>query len=103
MNYVLVEFPEDTIHFESNGIGYPCFNSKDNGARYVPEEEYVKHFRCKPRIDTCFKPVRWPESQQYMGDEENPIDALCEPVIADEKTLADFGSLAVWVPLCLIK
>ena len=31
--YVLVEFPDDTSYFEENDIGYPSFNSEDNGAR----------------------------------------------------------------------
>jgi hypothetical protein len=99
--YVLVEFPEDTAFFEENDIGYPCFNSEDNGARYVSEEDYIKHFGHKPQPNTCFKPVRWPESQNYMGN-ENSVSALCELIIADEKALKDFGPSAVWIPLCLI-
>jgi hypothetical protein len=99
--YVLVEFPEDTAFFEENDIGHPCFNNEDNSARYVPEEDYIKHFGREPQPNTYFKPVRWPESQNYMGNEDS-VSALCEPVIADEKALKDFGSSAVWVPLCLI-
>jgi hypothetical protein len=102
--YVLVEFPEDASYFEESEIGYPCFNSDDNGARYVPEEEYIKHFGYEPQPNTYFKPVRWPESQKYLGDDEDDDSgALCEPIIADEKGLSDFGSSAVWVPLCLIE
>jgi hypothetical protein len=102
--YVLVEFPEDAAYFEENEIGYPCFNSEDNGARYVSKEEYIKHFGHDPQPNTYFMPVQWPESQEYLGDDEDDdsIDALCEPIIADEKGLSDFGSSAVWVPLCCI-
>ena len=100
--YILVEFPEDASYFEENDIGYPCFNSEDNGARYVPEEEYIKHFGHEPQPNSYFSPVVWPDSQEYFGDEEDSIDDLCEPIIADEKALMDFGSSAIWVPLCLI-
>jgi hypothetical protein len=98
-DYVLVEFPEDSSHFENNEIGYPCFNSEDNGARYVTEYEYIKHFEKDPIPNTYFRPLRWPESQSYFG--ESSTDALCEP-IEDEKGLADFGSQAIWVPLCML-
>jgi hypothetical protein len=100
--YVLVEFPEDAGYFEGNDIGYPCFNSEDNGARYVPEEDYINHFEREPHPNTYFKPIRWSESQSYMGSDDS-VSALCEPVIADEKGLKDFGSSAIWVPLCLWK
>jgi hypothetical protein len=100
--YVLVEFPEDASYFEENGIGYPCFNSEDNGARYVSETEYIRHFGSEPQPSTCFQPVKWPQSQEFLGSGDDSITALCEPVVADEKALADFGSSAIWVPLCLI-
>ena len=100
--YVLVEFPEDASYFEENNIGYPCFNSEDNGARYVSEEEYTKHFQCEPQPNSYFQPVMWPESQEYLFDDDEQIAGLCEPVTADEKALADFGSSSIWVPLCLI-
>lgn len=102
--YVLVEFPEDSSYFEENGIGYPSFNSGDNGARYVPQRNYIDHFKKNPAPNSCFRPLRWPESQPYLfPDEPNEsVDALCEPV-SDEKGLADFGEQAVWVPLCLLK
>jgi hypothetical protein len=100
--YVLVEFPEDASYFEEDEIGYPCFNSEDNGARYVPEEAYIEHFGYEPQPNSYFQPVRWPQSQEFMGNNDDSIAALCEPIIADEKAPADFGSAAIWVPLCLI-
>ncbi|GAB6013550.1 hypothetical protein [Viscerimonas tarda] len=96
-NYVLVEFPEDAAYFENSETGYPCFNSEDNGARYIPEAEYARHFGHEPQPDACFRPLCWPASQDYLRNR------LCEPVIADEKALSDFGSSAVWVPVCLIE
>lgn len=102
--YVLVEFPNDASHFEENDIGYPSFDSKDNGARYVSEYDYILNFQKAPAENACYKPLRWPESQSYLfPDEPNEsVDALCEPVW-DEKGIADFGEQAVWVPLCNIK
>jgi hypothetical protein len=91
--YVLVEYPEDTDHFEEKSIGYPCFNSEDNGACYVPEYDYIKHYRKRPSKEKYFNPVSWPESQEYMDNPE------CEAIIADEKGLEDFGPCAYWVPL----
>jgi tellurite resistance-related uncharacterized protein len=98
-NYVLVEFPENSLPFENDEIGYPCFNSEDNGARYVPIMEYVKQREKYPEANTLFKPVMWPDSQNYLG--ETSIDHLCE-AIEDEKGLADFGPQAIWVPLCML-
>lgn len=102
--YVLVEFPEDTAFFEEEGIGYPAWNSEDNGARYVPEYDYIRHFRKTPAENSYYKPLRWPESQPYLSPNEpkEAIDALSEP-INDEKGIADFGEQAVWVPLCIVK
>lgn len=102
--YVLAEFPEDSSYFEENAIGYPSFNSEDNGARYVPEYDYIRHFHKDPAENAYYKPLRWPESQSYLfPDEPNEsIDALNEPV-QDEKGIADFGEQAVWVPLCHLK
>lgn len=105
--YVLVEFPDDSSFFENNDIGYPCFNSKDNGARYVLEHDYLNHFQKEPPENAYFRPVQWPESQEYTQekeDENEPDDsilALCE-LITDEETLEKFGSGAIWVPLCMI-
>jgi hypothetical protein len=97
-DYVLVQFPEDSSYFENEEIGYPCFNSEDNGARYVPEYDYIRHFQKDPMPESLYKPLCWPESQQYLS---HP-DSRCEAIIADEKALADFGPAAVWVPMCLL-
>lgn len=102
--YVLVEFPADATYFEENGIGYPSFESRDNGARYVPEYEYIAHFKKNPPTNAYFKPVQWPESQPYLFPDEpddatGAVDTLNEP-IDDEKGRADFGEQAVWVPFC---
>jgi hypothetical protein len=98
-DYALVKHPEDSSYFEQEEIGYPCHNCEDNGARYVPEYDYIRHFRRDPPSDSYFRPVMWPESHNYLG--ETSIDALCEP-IEDEKGLAEFGSQAIWVPLCML-
>jgi len=98
--YVLVEFPDDSTYFETEEIGYPCFNSEDNGARYVSEYEYILQFQKLPEPNSYYKPVMWPDSQQYMDLPEN-LRELCENV-ADEKGLEDFGSSAMWVSLCLL-
>lgn len=102
--YVLVEFPDDASYFEENDIGYPSFDSKDNGARYVPEYDYIRHFHKDPAEIAYYKPLRWPESQLYLFPDEpnDAVDALNEPV-QDETGLAHFGEQAVWVPLCNIK
>ena len=102
--YVLAEFPDDTSYFEENDIGYLSFGSEDNGARYVPEYDYIRHFQKDPTGNAYYKPLRWPESQPYLfPDEPNEsIDALNEPV-QDEKGIADFGEQAVWVTLCHLK
>jgi hypothetical protein len=98
--FVLVEYPEDSSYFENEEIGYPCFNTEDNGARYVPIVEYIRHFEKSPEANTIFKPLRWPESQNYFG--ETSIDALCEP-IEDEQGMNDFGSHGIWVPLSMLR
>lgn len=102
--YVLVEFPDDATYFEENDIGYPSFESEDNGARYVSEYDYIQRFEQDPPANAYFKPMQWPESQPHLfPDEPNEsTDALCEP-INDEKGRADFGEQAVWVPLCNLK
>lgn len=101
--YVLVEFPESPSFFEKHELGYPCFNSNDNGAMYVPEHLYRAHFGKEPKADTLYRPVQWPESQTYFEIEPESTAALCEPIEADAKSLEDFGSSSIWVPLCLIK
>lgn len=107
--YVLVEFPDDATYFEENNIGYPTFESEDNGARYVPEYDYIQQFEKAPPANAYFKPVQWPESQQYLPDEEyngdpagDSIQALNE-CINDEKGRTDFGEQAVWVPMHNLK
>ena len=92
--YVLVEFPEDTTSFEDEEIGYPSWDSEDNGARYVPEQDYIRRFKKSPDPGKCYRAVCWPESQQYMGQEG------CES-IQDENGIQDFGTSAYWVPLLL--
>ena len=97
-NYVLVEHPEDSSHFEVEEIGYPCFKSEDNGARYVLERDYIKHFQKDPTQDRLFRLLMWPESQDFLEHD----DERCEVVVADEKALEDFGSSAIWVPVTLL-
>lgn len=90
--YVLVEFPEDTSSFEKTG--YPSWNSEDNGALYVSEEEYIRHSGKSPSRDKCYRAICWPDSQKYMDTKG------CE-LIQDEDALKEFGSSAYWVPLSL--
>ena len=104
--YVLVEFPDDTSYFEENDIGYPSFNSEDNGARYVPQRDYIEHFKKDPAPNSCFRPLCWPESQSYLPGGDADSDSADDSVkalnecINDEKGLADFGPNSVWTPLC---
>lgn len=92
--YALVEFPEDSAPFEEEGTGYPAWGSGDNGALYVPEEDYIRHTGKSPERDKCYRAVCWPDSQKYMGTKG------CEP-IQDENGIRDFGTSAYWVPLLL--
>ena len=94
--YVLVEFPEGASSFEESGTGYPSWNSGDNGARYVPEEEYIRVFGKSPEPEKCYRAVCWPDSQKYIGKEEYEL-------IQDEDGMRDFGTSAYWVPLAVIK
>ncbi len=107
--YVLIGYQDgDTTYFEDDDIGYPCFNSEDNCARYVPEYEYILQYGKNPEPNSYYVAVQWPESQNYLENEEegneddieDSINELCE-LIEDEKGLEDFGSSAVWVPLCM--
>lgn len=98
-SYVLVEFPQDSGYFEDEDIGFPSLESRDNGARYVPEAEYIRHFRQVPDRSHCFRAVSWPESQTYM-DEAEKADSRCEAIL-DETALEMFGTSAYWVPLSL--
>lgn len=94
--FVRVSFPEDSRYFEQEDIGYPCFNTGDNGARYVLECEYIRFFKKTPDKGKYFSPVAWPDAQKYM---DNP---LCEAIIGDEKGLKKFGSSSFWVPVKLL-
>lgn len=98
--YVLVEFPEDASYFEENETGYPCYESEDNGARFVSEEDYTKVFGHEPEPNQCYQPVCWPEIQELMEDPK--FDSYSELII-DRKGVADFGDSAYWIPLCYIK
>lgn len=98
--YVLVQFPDDTYSFEEKEIGYPSYESRDNGARYVPEADYIRKFSKSPEPNQYYSPVQWPKSQKYMND--SSTETLNE-AIQDEKGLEDFGSSAMWVHLCSIK
>lgn len=94
--YVLAEYPDDASIFEEEEIGYPSWESEDNGARYVPEYDYITHLEEIPERDKCYRAVCWPDSQKYMGTKG------CEP-IQDENGMRDFGTSAFWVPLLLTK
>lgn len=65
--YALVEFPEESAPFEEEGTGYPAWGSGENGALYVPEEDYIRHTGKSPERDKCYRAVCWPDSQKYMG------------------------------------
>ena len=67
------------------------WNSEDNGARYVPVWEYIRKFGKSPDPEKCYRAICWPDSQEYIGNEE------CE-LIQDEEALEKFGSSAYWVP-----
>lgn len=97
--YVLVEYPEDASCFEQKEIGYPSWNSQDNGARYVSQYDYIRQFGKSPDSAHCYRPVCWPDSQKYF--EDTRPDAHCE-LIQDEAALEKFGSSAFWVPLCML-
>lgn len=97
--YVLVEYPEDASCFEQKEIGYPSWESQDNGARYVSQHDYIRQFGKSPDPVHCYHPVCWPDSQRYF--EETRPDAHCE-LIQDEGALEIFGSSALWVPLCML-
>lgn len=98
-HYVLVEYPEDTGYFEENEIGYPSFESEDNGARFVPEDDYIRVFCKEPDPAQLYKPVCWPESQDLM---EDPKYESYTEFIESGKAFDDFGPSAFWVPLCYL-
>ncbi len=95
--YVLVEFSDDASIFEEKGIGFPSWTSEDNGARYVPEYDYIEELEETPEPGKCFRAVRWPESQEYM-EKADDSDSHIE-LIQDESALEKFGSSAYWVPI----
>ncbi len=93
--YVLVQYPEDAGYFEENNIGYPSYKSEDNGARYVPQDHYIKFFVKEPDAAQLHKPVYWPEIQELQEDPEFETYAQ---LINDEKGLEAFGGSACWIP-----
>lgn len=99
-NYVLVKHPDDTTYFEEEEIGYPSYASEDNGARYVTHYEYILQYQKEPPQNSFFQPVSWPDSQSYFELPDN-LRELCEN-IESGKAFDDFGSSALWVPLCLL-
>lgn len=101
--FVLVEYPEDSKFFSDCEVGYDCYGSEDNGAMYVPEHFYTAHTGTEPDANKLFIPVTWPDSQEYfeLQYENETQYELCEP-IEHGKAFDNFGSQAIWVPLCLI-
>ena len=93
--YVLVEFPEDSLHFENEDIGYPAFDREDNCARFVPEYNYMHHCGKTPERSKCYRIVEWPASQEYIGNDECIL-------INDDEGLDRFRSSAYWVPVKLL-
>ena len=55
--YALVEFPEESAPFEEEGTGYPAWGSGENGALYVPEEDYIRHTGKSPERDKSYRAV----------------------------------------------
>ena len=68
----------------------------DNGARLVPEYEYMLQYGRTPDREKCYRAVEWPESQQFIGNEECLL-------INDDEGLERFGSSAYWVPVKLLE
>lgn len=101
--YVLVEGNEAPF-FEEHEIGFECYNSDDNGARYVPEHIYIAHFENEPKKKQVYMPIGWPESQIYLEWEHTDSKkfAKCE-YINPADTVLKLGSNALFVPLSLIK
>lgn len=87
-------FPRKVLLSRKKEPGYPAWGSGENGALYVPEEDYIRHTGKSPERDKCYRAVCWPDSQKYMGTKG------CEP-IQDENGIRDFGTSAYWVPLLL--
>ncbi|MFR9543780.1 MAG: hypothetical protein SNJ29_15265 [Rikenellaceae bacterium] len=102
--YVLVESPEDSSFFDKNDIGFDCYNSDDNGARYVPEHIYIAHFDREPKEKQIYLPIGWPESQIYLDWEHTDSGKFiqCE-YINPADTMLELGNNALFVPKSLIK
>lgn len=102
--FVLVEYPEDSKFYADCEVGYDSYSSEDNGAMFIPEHFYIAHTGTEPDANKIHIPVTWPDSQEYfeLQYEKESIFELCEP-IEHGKAFGDFGSQAIWVPLCLIK
>ena len=98
--YVKVEYPEDSSFFETNEIGFDCYNSDDNGAKYIPEHLYIAHFDKKPKKIQIYEPIEWPESQEMMEWEHTAPKkfAQCELI----NPASGFDGNAYFVPLKLI-
>lgn len=94
--YAMVEFPDDGTYFEQEEIGYPVFDREDNGARLVPEYEYMLQYGRTPDREKCYRAVEWPASQQFIGNEECLL-------VNDDEGLERFGSSAYWVPVKLLE
>ncbi|MFR9592460.1 MAG: hypothetical protein SNG27_08710, partial [Rikenellaceae bacterium] len=102
--YVLVEHPEDYSMFEESEIGFDCYNSDDNGARYVPEHLYIAHFDKEPEDKQIYLPIGWPESHAYLEWEHTDPDKFtrCEYINPADPVL-ELGCNALFVPNSLIE
>lgn len=107
-SYTLVDNPEEVDRLPDD-LGYPCCESQNSNARYIPEYDYIRIFGEDPEPNSYFEPVCWPESQKYMpdvkddGDSAGDSNQLLNELINDEKGIADFGPSAMWVPFCNLK
>lgn len=93
--YVLIKFPVDTAYFEENKIGFHCYGSPDNGARYVPVEDYRAYFGKEPEQSQLYAVVEWPESQRLI--EKPDVERECE-FINDMEAQQCFSLPAYWCP-----
>lgn len=102
--YVLVESPEETSFFDEHEVGYDCYNSDDDSARYVPEHFYKAYFEEDPKPSKLMVLVHYPESQQYLELEHSSPSEFkqCE-LIQGSKQIKECGENAIWVPLSIIK
>lgn len=103
-SYVLVQNTEETDKIPDD-LGYPSSEAQSSNARYIPESDYIRLFGKVPEPNSYYEPVRWPESQKYMPEEDegdDSTDALNE-LINDEKGLEEFGGNAYWIAKCNLK